>query len=158
MDVCHDTVALLLGLIQRWIKHTVIPPTMAFLLKHVAPLKLWVVAVDFPHLFFAHPLLLSHSLSVSLSLFRLPRPISCFASCIVCILASPISEPSFPLSHTMDFFLFFTSSAKSNSWCQQNMFFISLKKNVWRWECSFPTADVIDNSRQNGLLHVKKNH
>lgn len=27
----------------------------------------------------------------------------------------------------MDFFLFFTSSAKGNSWCQQNMFFISWK-------------------------------
>ncbi len=56
-----------------------------------------------------------------------PLPISCRASCIVCILVGPISEPSFPLSHTMDFFLFLTSSAKSNSWCQHNMFFISWK-------------------------------
>lgn len=101
--------------------------TMASLLKHVTPLKLWVVeivylALDF-HILFSSPFL---CLSLCLASLRCSLP-PCCASCIVCILARPISEPSFPLSHTMDFFLFFTSSAKSNSWCQQNMFFISWK-------------------------------
>lgn len=68
----------------------------------------------------------SCSLSFALPLL-LPLPLPCCASCIVCILARSVSEPSFPLSHNMDFFLFPTSSAKSNSWCQQNMFFISWK-------------------------------
>lgn len=76
------------------------------------------------------PLLTLASLFLALCLAQVAPslpPTSCCASCVVCILARPISEPSFPLSHTMDFFLFFTPSAKSNSWCQQNMFFISWK-------------------------------
>lgn len=44
--------------------------TMAFLLKHVAPLKLWVVRIvfcpTFPHLFFPHPHVLTHSVPLSL--------------------------------------------------------------------------------------------
>lgn len=74
---------------------------------------------------FPHPALLSLCFCCLTS--ALSSPMSCCASCILCILGRYISEPFFPLSHTMDFFLFPTSSAKSNSWCQQNMFFISWK-------------------------------
>lgn len=102
--------------------------TMAFLCKHVAPLK-WFCRDSLSCPRFPHPLLLTPflflngaSLSPSLVVYVT----------FVCILARPISEPSFPMSHATDFFLFFTSLARSNSWCQQNMFFISLnKKRVW---------------------------
>lgn len=47
MDVCHRTMTLLLRLNQRRIKHSYLSHTltMAFLLQHVTPLKLWVVGI-----------------------------------------------------------------------------------------------------------------
>lgn len=78
-----------------------------------------------PHLHFPHPLLFTIC-------FSLPRH-RCSLSprhVVHLVLFGSSLDLSvnllFPLSHTMDFFLFF-SSAKRDSFCQQNMFFISWK-------------------------------
>lgn len=131
MDVCHRTMALLLGLNQRRIKHSYSSHTltMAFLLQHVTALKLWVVGIVYL------------ALELHIISFHAPLPLPFLTPCPASIAHSPyiilwilyccplLEIPVnliFPVSHTMDFFLFF-SSAKWSSWCQQNMFFISWK-------------------------------
>lgn len=125
---------------DRWIKH-------CYSSKHVTPIKLWVVEI----VSLCCPR--RHSCSFNpLFLCASPRSLglhtSCFASCIVCILAGQISETSLSTESYVDFFLFFPS-AKSNSWCRWNVFFIScLQQKSRGCERSFLAADIIDNWRQ----------
>lgn len=130
--------------------------TMAFLLKHVTPLKLWVVGIVYLALSSTSSLSTSSSLH-HLFLFAspplLPLSTSCCASCIVWILARPISDPYFStesyygllpvLLHSQTRQLL---SAKYVLYQLEN----ASNKNSHGWEWLFRTADVIDNSRQKG--------